>query len=218
MELSAALDLYCERTGAGLWAEPLNAASNAAFLIAALVMWRRTRGLPLATALAAILALIGIGSGLFHTFATAWASLADVVPIGVFILTYLFAANLQFWRWPLWAALLGALAFLPYAWAMTPLFRALPFFGISAFYWPVPLLIAGTALALRRRHPVTARGLGLGAGLLTLSLVFRSLDMPLCAAWPAGTHFLWHLLNAAMLAWMIEVYARHMLAERRAGR
>jgi len=29
---------------------------------------------------------------------------------------------------------------------------------------------------------------------------------------PMGTHFLWHLLNAAMLGWMIEVYARHIRA------
>jgi hypothetical protein len=28
-----------------------------------------------------------------------------------------------------------------------------------------------------------------------------------------GTHFLWHLLNAVMLGWMINVYVRH-----RAGR
>jgi hypothetical protein len=29
---------------------------------------------------------------------------------------------------------------------------------------------------------------------------------------PLGTHFGWHLLNAVMLGWMIEVYRRHMLA------
>jgi hypothetical protein len=27
-----------------------------------------------------------------------------------------------------------------------------------------------------------------------------------------GTHFLWHILNALMLGWMIEVYRRHRLA------
>ncbi len=41
--------------------------------------------------------------------------------------------------------------------------------------------------------------------MLTVSLVLRSLDAPLCAANPLGTHFLWHLLNAVMLGWMIEV-------------
>jgi hypothetical protein len=101
---------------------------------------------------------------------------------------------------------------------LTPVFRALPFFEVSAFYWPVPVLIAATALALRSSAPDTARGLGLGAGLLTVSLIFRSLDEIVCTAFPLGTHFLWHILNATMLGWMIEVYRRHMLAERGAGR
>ena len=28
---------------------------------------------------------------------------------------------------------------------------------------------------------------------------------------PVGTHFLWHVLNAVMLAWMILVWQRHRL-------
>ncbi|MDH3264103.1 MAG: ceramidase [Paracoccaceae bacterium] len=220
MDWTRAIDGYCERTDASYWSEPVNAVTNAAFLVAAFVMWRRVRGqgLPLAVALCVLLAAIGLGSYLFHTHATAWASTADTTPIGLFILAYLFTVNLHFWRLPLWAALLGTAAFVPYAMLLTPVFRALPFFEISAFYWPVPVLIAATALALRARAPDTARGLGIGAGLLVVSLVFRSLDQIVCAAFPLGTHFLWHILNALMLGWMIEVYRRHMLAERRAGR
>ena len=71
---------------------------------------------------------------------------------------------------------------------------------------------------MRRRLPGTAHALALGAGMLTVSIVVRSVDLPLCSTLPSGTHFLWHLLNAAMLGWMIEVYRRHMVATRRAGR
>jgi len=35
MDWSAPIDLYCERTDASFWAEPANALTNAAFLIAA---------------------------------------------------------------------------------------------------------------------------------------------------------------------------------------
>jgi hypothetical protein len=28
------------------------------------------------------------------------------------------------------------------------------------------------------------------------SIVLRQADLPLCAQWPWGTHFAWHLLNA----------------------
>lgn len=181
-------------------------------------MWRRTGGLALGRALVVILGLIGIGSFLFHTHATVWASLADTAPIGIFILTYILAANLHFWRLPPWAALALTAAFIPYAMLLTPVFRALPFFSISAFYWPVPLLIAAYAIGLRARAPATARGLAAGAGLLVLSLAFRSVDQAACGAFPLGTHFLWHILNAVMLGWMIEVYVRHRLAQKGRGR
>ena len=218
MRWTETIDAYCERLGPAYWAEPINAVTNAAFLIAALIMWRRTPGLPMARALCLILAAIGIGSFLFHTHATVWSAMADVIPIGIFILTYLFATNRDIVGWPLWAAALGTAAFLPYAALVTPLFDALPFFTISSFYWSVPLLIAGYAAALRRRHPATARGLALGAAILVVSLVFRSLDDPLCPHVPTGTHFMWHILNGLMLGWMIEVYRRHILAAPRPGR
>jgi hypothetical protein len=212
------IDAYCERLGPAYWAEPINAVTNAAFLIAAAIMWHRTGGLFTARLLCAILAIIGVGSFLFHTHATAWAAMADSLPIAIFILTYLFATNRDIVGWPLWAAILGTIAFFPYSAILTPAFDALPFFTISSFYWPVPLLIVAYAVALGRRHPSTARGLGLGAAILTVSLVFRSLDDPLCPHVPTGTHFMWHILNAVMLGWMIEVYRRHVLAAPPPGR
>ncbi|PVV26308.1 MAG: hypothetical protein B6D74_01570, partial [gamma proteobacterium symbiont of Ctena orbiculata] len=33
----------------------------------------------------------------------------------------------------------------------------------------------------------------------TLSLTLRTLDQSLCAVWPYGTHFLWHLMNGLTL-------------------
>ncbi len=210
------IDAYCERTDPTYWSEPVNAVTNAAFLIAALIMAARLRGqgLPLASLLCGLLFVIGIGSYLFHTHAQVWAAMADTIPIVLFSLTYIFAANLHFWRMPLWAALFGMALYIPYTMLLTPVFEALPFFTISSFYWPLPLLIFAYAILLRPRHPDTARGLTIGAGILCLSLTFRSLDEPLCASLPLGTHFLWHILNAVMLGWMIEVYRRHMLAAR----
>ncbi|WP_116086686.1 ceramidase domain-containing protein [Tropicimonas sp. IMCC34011] len=212
------IDAYCERLEPGLWTEPLNAITNAAFILVALVMWRRSagQGTPLALMLSLVLLAIGIGSALFHTFATQWASVADTTPILVFILLYVFAANLHFWRMPVWAASIGTAAFVPYAALLAWVFYQLPFFSVSAPYWPVPLLIAAYAILLRNRDRALARGLGIGAALLTLSLVARSLDAPLCASIPIGTHWLWHLLNAAMLGWMIEVYLRARARQRSA--
>jgi len=209
MDWMARVDAYCERTDFSYWSEPVNAITNAAFLVAAVVMWRRTRGLPLGRALAVVLGIIGVGSYLFHTHATAWASAADVLPILGFILLYLYAANRAYWGLGVWPALGLTALFLPYAAATGWLFGQLSWLGSSAGYAPVALLILVYAALLGARAPRTARGLALGGGLLIVSLGFRTLDGPLCGAFPLGTHFLWHLLNGVMLGWMIEVYRRH---------
>ncbi|SNS24493.1 ceramidase domain-containing protein [Tropicimonas sediminicola] len=210
-DLLRQVDGYCERTDFTYWSEPVNAVTNAAFLLAAWIMWRRLRGeeAPLARALVLVLAAIGIGSYLFHTHATVWGAIADTTPIGIFILLYIYAANRVFWGLPVAWSLLGMAAFVPFAALTVPLFQSLPFFEVSAAYWPVPLLIAAYAVALRSRAPATARGLAIGSGVLAVSLAFRSVDEAICAGFPLGTHFLWHLLNAMMLGWMIEVLRRH---------
>lgn len=213
MDWTRAIDAYCERTGPEYWSEPVNAVTNAAFLIAAFVMFLRTRDgrRPVQLVLICILTAIGIGSYLFHTHAQPWAAMADVVPIGLYILVYIYAANRDFWHLPVRAAAVVAACFIPYASVTVPLFGALPFFEVSAAYWPVPLLIALYAVALRRRAPRTAAGLAVGAAVLVASLIFRSIDETFCTTLPLGTHFMWHILNAIMLGWMIEVHRRHLV-------
>lgn len=211
MEWTRQIDGYCERLDPSFWAEPVNALTNLAFVLVAVWMWRRSAGVPLARGLSAILFVIGIGSGLFHTFATAWAATLDVLPILVYVLTYTYAANRHYWGLPVWASVLGAALVIPWLAALTPVFARLGPFADSAMYWPIPLLIGLYAIALRNRLPRVAAGLALGVAILCLSLTARSLDEPLCAAVPMGTHWLWHLLNATMLGWMIEVLRRHRL-------
>jgi hypothetical protein len=212
------IDAYCERTSAAYWAEPVNAVTNLAFLVAAVIMWRRTRGLPLARAMCVVLGVIGVGSYLFHTHANGLTAALDVAPIMGFILLYVFAATRDFVGLGGWRSALAALSFVPYALVMVPLFsQAMPFLGSSAGYAPVPLLILIYAALLWPTAPATARGMALGAGILCVSLTLRTLDGPLCNRLPLGTHFLWHILNGLMLGWMIEVYRRHMLAKGGSG-
>ncbi|WP_421701473.1 ceramidase domain-containing protein [Aliiroseovarius sp.] len=220
MELTAQIDAYCERTGPEYWSEPVNALTNLAFIIAALIVARRLRGaeLPIAWGLTVVLFVIGLGSWLFHTHATGWAAMADVLPILLFILAYIFAANRDFWGLRTWPALGVTALFFPYAAVTVPLFGLIPGLGSSASYAPVPLLIAAYGIVLRHRAPDLGRNLLIGAGILTASITFRALDEPLCLSLPLGTHFLWHILNATMLAWMIETYRRHMLAHPAPGR
>lgn len=208
------VDAYCERTGPEYWSEPVNAVINLAFLIAAVVIWPRLKGrnMAMGRVLAAVLFIIGLGSWLFHTHANRLTGMTDVLPILAFILLYIFAATRDYFGARPWVAALVTAGFVPYAAATAPIFAMIPGLGSSAGYAPVPVLILIYALLLRRRLPDTARGLAIGAGILIVSLTFRTLDQPLCNVLPFGTHFLWHALNALMLAWMIEVWRRHRLA------
>jgi len=215
MDWTQAVDQYCERMGPEFWAEPVNAVTNLAFVLAALVVWPRAVGL--GRVLAVILVAIGIGSFLFHTFAQPWAGVADVVPILLFILVMIYAANRDFWGFGVGWSLLGVALFVPWTAVWLPLFQALGM-GSTAGYAPVPVLILAYAIALWRRAPDTSRGLAIGAGILVVSLIMRMLDEPVCGALPIGTHFGWHLLNAVMLGWMIRVHGVHVLAGRALGR
>ena len=220
MDWTAPINAYCERMDASFWAEPVNAVTNGAFLLAAFGMWTRLRsmaalpGCGLARSLCVVLGFIGIGSFLFHTEATGWAAVADTTPIAVYVLLYIFGANRFYWGLTLPKAIGATALFFPYAAITIPLFSKLPILGVSAGYMPVPVMILAYAIALRSRLPAVARGLTIGGGLLLISLTFRSLDMPLCEEVPFGTHFMWHILNAIMLGWMIEVLRRHLLVER----
>lgn len=85
------VDLYCERTGPGLWAEPANALTNLAFVAAGLWgVWqvRRYKTGTFAEVLAWWVVAIGIGSTLFHIFASKGTIWADILPIAGFTLAY----------------------------------------------------------------------------------------------------------------------------------
>lgn len=205
------LDAYCERTSAAFWAEPLNAVSNAAFIAAAFLAflaWRQTAAKDRASlALILLVVVIGIGSFLFHTIAERWSSLADVIPIAAFIYAYFGFALRRFLGLSLPLAAVGTLAFLAASFVAGPLLA--PVFGSSASYVPALLAMLGVGGWLAaRRHPAGAALLTAGA-LFAVSLACRMADLPLCPEWPFGTHFLWHVFNAATLWCLLAAAVRH---------
>lgn len=203
---------YCERSDAGFWSEPVNALSNAGFLIAAgAAAWRERTGPrrdPAALALAAIVAVVGLGSFLFHTLANRWSLLADVIPIAVFIYAFFFLAMWRFFGLPVLTALGATLLFAAFNLGLEPMLDALTGRSMvaltngSILYLPAFLALVGVGAGLmsgdeaRRRVGFAMLGI---AALFLLSLSFRTADLALCGRIPTGTHFLWHLLNAGVL-------------------
>ncbi|MEU7788676.1 hypothetical protein [Amycolatopsis sp. NPDC049159] len=183
------VDGYCERVGPGLWGEPLNSLSNLAFLVAAVLVWRLAEGDRTGRVLAALIGLVFVASSGFHLLATRWAAVADSGAILVFLLVYVVVFARRRWsrRWgwvaaPAFLALTAGTALLGGGLYLSALIALGVFAAVLAFardaYW-THYVVAGAVFAL--------------------SLSLRTLDRDVCAYVPAGTHFLWHLLNGVVL-------------------
>jgi hypothetical protein len=192
------VDLYCERLGPGLWAEPVNVVTNVAYFVAAWAVWRAGRPASFVETrtFAGLIAAIGLGSALFHTVATPWARLFDELPILVFELTYLwwYGRRLAALSRPVSAALAAGLA--------GAILAAKGFEDVlngSLVY--APPLVAAAGLGLHHARSQTCERFSLlgATAILIVAVVLRTVDRLVCPAFPAGTHFLWHVLTATAL-------------------
>ena len=213
---------YCERgLDTSFWAEPANAVSNAGFIIAGvLCLLEILRQRPeqrgwMAAVLSLLIIIIGIGSFLFHTFATRWAGAADVIPIVLFMLLAVYASVRRLVGAPVWLSLLAVPGFIGLLFLAFQ-FRCsiegvsfggpvgTPCFGGSIGYAPALLMLLGIGGALAAMgRPAGPRLLAAGA-VFAVSLTARTLDKQMCdlfiiGGYPLGAHFLWHLLNAVTL-------------------
>lgn len=232
MNWSERIFAYCERAGSpAFWAEPFNALSNGAFLIAAVVAAlmlasRDDRGARwFEWTLVGLTAVIGTGSFLFHTLATRWAAVADTAPIGLFMLGYFAYAvrRLMGAGWPVTAVLtagfVAALRFaeqIPCDPGLLPITQAAgrPCFNGSLGYLPALAALVGIGTLLAIRRVPAAAGILTASAVFAGSLAFRTLDMEVCAMTELlgkarGTHALWHLANATVLFLLLRTAIRH---------
>ena len=230
--MAAEIFNYCERgRDASFWAEPLNAWTNGAFLLAGLwalvVQLRRPPHQRTADGylLSLLLVCIGAGSFLFHTYATRWAAVADVAPIGAFIFIYMIIALTRFVGLAPGLSLVVLAAF---AWganeargiacgsqfAMRLDGGAGTCLNGSVGYLPALAAMLVVGIYLRVRGHPAALGL-LSAGLIfAVSLTLRTLDPMLCAETDVagmrlGVHFVWHILNALTLGILVVTVVKH---------
>lgn len=194
----------------------MNALTNTAFFVAAWGIWRFTRESGTLDArtglLVSLTAIIGIGSGLFHTFATTWARVLDVVPILVFQLVYL------------WLYLRVLVVMRPaYSLGFLIVYLVAALFGrqfpqvLNGSLTYVPALTLLLILGIYHyRHQSLERALIIGAaGIFLASLFFRSIDNEICEFFPIGTHFLWHILNSLLLYLIARAYLANLPTARK---
>jgi hypothetical protein len=233
MDLGTRIFIYCERgQDPSFWAEPLNALTNGAFIFAAIAATRDyyivppERRRPSMIVLIAITYVIAVGSFLFHTYATRWAQLADMIPIATFVLVYFGVLLRRFIRMHWWSIGLGLLAFfVVYRYAQTMQCEQGALLPITARagarclngtigYIPAFLALVGSTITLAIfKHPAW-KTLATAAVVFGFSMTARTLDLELCefttiGGHLRGTHFLWHTLNALTIYLLLRAMIRY---------
>jgi hypothetical protein len=183
------VDGYCERVAPGLWGEPFNSLSTLAFLLAAVLVWRLAAGSRAGRLPAVLIGLVFAASTVFHLVATRWAAVGDSAAVLVFVLVYAVLFVREFFgRRPAW---LAAPAFL----ALTVVTALLG----GGLYLSVLITLGVFAALLGFSRDAHWTHFAVAGAVFALALSLRALDRDVCDYVPAGTHFLWHLLNALVL-------------------
>ena len=214
-DLNQPVDIYCERTDPSFWAEPVNALSNIAFILAGYFILslylnqckdrgENTRKDFWILLLIGLIFTVGIGSFIFHTFATTWALLVDNVPIVVFSLIYLTVASKRALKWSYQKSGI-ALAIFMVIYLIFNILVPNEVLNHSALYIPYFIVLLIFALILTHRKDPNAKTFWIGFGLFTSALLVRYIDMTICPCFPLGTHFLWHIFNGMMMYFLIKV-------------
>lgn len=218
MDWTAPINIYCERLSAEFWAEPLNAFSNLAFILAALIGYigakRHGKLDPVNAILIGLAATIGVGSFLFHTFANEWSELADQIPIGLLAVVYIAFAVRRFLGQNWGGVVLITLGYFVVSaallYVLSPLADGpLAFLNGSHIYAPVLMGLVVLALALQSSRNKGAPFLWFATGTFVVSLTLRSIDMRICEVMLSGTHFLWHTANGVLIGTLLVAIILH---------
>jgi hypothetical protein len=201
---------YCERMGlVDLWAEPFNAFTNLAFLIAAVLSWRACKQHNLRKyldihLLYGLMFLIGIGSLVWHLQPSEASLMLDVVPITAFINIYLFSLLRRCFKWNYGRIVIAFVLLHKLNYVAN---NSLPsdYLNGSILYAPTWLMLAVLCVVAWWQKLTFATNLIKISGLWSISLIFRTIDHELCGIIPIGTHFIWHLLNAIVLYHLLKL-------------
>lgn len=182
MEAGVGASPDCEFIRPEWWGQPVNTATTAAFLLAAAVIfWRSRRLWPTAA-----IALTGVGSFLFHGPMPVWSEWAHDLSLA-WVIVLVGLTGTRFEKLGTWPALLG----------LSLLFGFLP---ASADPIAVVLTAGAVILVIRQQTPNVGRAfVVLTAGAIVGRL--SATGGPWCrpGSWLQG-HGFWHLAAAAALA------------------
>lgn len=207
--------VYRERdSNPEFWAEPLNAVSNASFLIAAAFAFyfatRRNALNPTSLALIVMAGVIGCGSFIFHTVPNRLTMWLDIIPIALFQVCFLWLAMNKMLRFNGGVSAAVVIGVVGTSFALRPIHDVL---NGSLFYMPTlfAILVLGTKWADRTQtEPYLLIS---AAGCFALAVAARTVDW--MVPWQTGSHFVWHLLNGIVIYLTLRALVIFVASEKR---
>lgn len=177
----------------------MNLFTNVLFVLSAFFAWKilsassvtHKRYLQL---LIILIGLIGVGSFIFHGTPNQFTILLDAIPIYIFVamsLVFLLHSLINSWQYA--SGIVAAFAGL-----LVTVSLVLPsdFLNGSIRHILILAAVIGLLLLVYRKYGRIALDLAPVIGLYVVAIVARSIDQYVCSAFPLGTHFLWHSLDA----------------------
>ena len=194
---------YCERIDSSFWSEPLNAITNIAFLIVALILLFNYKNNTLARNCAYLITCISIGSFLFHTIPNQITGMLDTLSIALLVMYYIYNINPYIFRIHRYFSILIVIAFPMICMVFGSALKD-SYIGYSSFYIPILLYLALIAIILWLKDNPVKKGMIISTLVFALSICMRVLDFKTCQIVPLGTHFIWHILNAITIYFAIK--------------
>lgn len=208
MSLFDPIDIYCERVGAGFFAEPFNLLSNGFFVLAgAMIIWRSSSALtPVGMKIyGSLVVLVGLCSLSFHGWANQLTMGLDVLSILLCVFFVIFIFSRKILSLAIWQLALVYLV-LVVGMVMGSRWLSFEFFNGSEDYFGVLITLLLLTMADHRlsgsaaaRSSGSPKYMWAASALFATSLVVRMLDHPdgvLCHHLPVGVHYFWHAFNA----------------------
>jgi len=209
--LNAKVNIHCERTSLAAFDEPVNIISNVSFILAAFLAWRLfvkllradgsiSRHTPKYADIRVqilMVFLIGVGSFLFHSYATMWGALLDIFPIFCYMCLFVYSFLKRITLTSQYNMVLVFVGFVALNLGFKFVLPVAPDGNVS--YLPLIIFFLGLIIYLYITNNPSLENMLYGFILALISFVFRKVDMDVCEYFPIGTHFLWHTLNGVLL-------------------
>ena len=201
---------YCENV-TGFWlAQPLNAITNLAYTVGGFYLYayvkKNNLNRTLGIVLSGLMIILGIGSTAWHSHKSVLTMLSDEIPIYLFIVLVIYYLVQSLVKKSKITTLAMASIAVLYYLIFTYLPGAENFDGSFKYAFVLVLFLILNFLVVKKLG--TEYNFFIPLGIFAAGIALRVADLPICQAFPVGTHFLWHILVAIAMYFGSKVILR----------